>query len=168
MPHKRNPITCERISGMARLLRGYALSAMENQALWHERDISHSSVERVILPDATIGLHYMLYKAIPLIENLLVYPEALEKNLRLTRGLIFSQQVLLALAEAGMLREDAYRIVQKHAMDVWQGEGSLQEKISADDEVRAVLSDEKIANCFTLNKYTKNVDLIFERLGLQS
>lgn len=166
MPHKRNPITCERVAGMSRLLRGYAMAGFENQALWHERDITHSSVERVILPDATIALDYMLSKMKGLVEHLLVYPENMLRNINSTRGLIFSQQVLLALTKKGMLREDAYRIVQEYAMRVWREDVQLRELLDADPEVRALLSDEMLDACFDLSAGVRHVDMIFERLGL--
>ena len=166
MPHKRNPITCERVAGMARILRGYALGAFENQALWHERDITHSSVERVILPDATIALDYMLAKMKGIVENFFVYPENMLRNLNGTRGLIFSQQLLLALTKKGMLREDAYRIVQGHAMRVWREEVHLRELAGADPEITGLLTDEEIDACFDVSRGTKHVDMIFDRLGL--
>lgn len=166
MPHKRNPITCERVAGMARLLRGYALSAMENQALWHERDITHSSVERVILPDATIALDYMLAKMLGIIERMVVYPENMMRNLNGTHGLIFSQQVLLALTKKGMLREDAYRIVQGHAMRVWKERVELKDLFLEDPEVMELLSEDELNHCFDVQASLKNVDLIFERLEL--
>jgi adenylosuccinate lyase len=166
MPHKRNPITCERVAGMARIIRGYAQAAMENQALWHERDITHSSVERVIVPDATTALDYMLNKLIDILDKLLVYPENMQRNLELTRGLLFSQQVLLALTKAGMLREDAYRVVQKHAMEVWRGNETLYDLLAADKEVAEFLSGEALRSCFSMNPYLRHVDTIFSRIGL--
>lgn len=166
MPHKRNPITCERVAGMARLLRGYAMSAMENQALWHERDITHSSVERVILPDATIALDYMIDKTIGIVSRMFVYPENMLRNLNGTRGLIFSQQVLLALTKKGMLREDAYAIVQGHAMRVWREEIHLKDLFLADEQVMALLTPEELDGCFDPTHSLRNVDLIFVRLGL--
>ncbi|MCZ7555803.1 MAG: adenylosuccinate lyase [Bacteroidia bacterium] len=166
MPHKRNPITCERVAGMARILRGYALAAFENQALWHERDITHSSVERVILPDATIALDYMLAKMKGIVEKLLVYPDNMLRNINGTRGLIFSQQVLLALTKGGMLREEAYRIVQGHAMRVWREDVHLRTLLEGDPEVRALLSDQILDQCFDPTAGMKHVDMIFERLGL--
>lgn len=168
MPHKRNPITCERVAGMARLLRGYATAGFENQALWHERDITHSSVERVILPDATIALDYMLAKMKHIVENFLVYPEHMLRNLNGTRGLIFSQQVLLALTKKGMQREDAYRIVQEHAMRVWKEDVLLRDLVSADLEVTAFLNEAEIDACFDVSRGTRHVDMIFQRLGLVS
>ncbi|MFZ1730586.1 MAG: adenylosuccinate lyase [Bacteroidota bacterium] len=166
MPHKRNPITCERVAGMARLLRGYATAGFENQALWHERDITHSSVERVILPDATIALDYMLAKMKHIVENFFVYPENMLRNLNGTRGLIFSQQVLLSLTKKGMQREDAYRIVQAHAMRVWKEDVNLRDLVNADPEVTAVLDEADLDVCFDVSRGTKHVDMIFERLGL--
>lgn len=166
MPHKRNPITCERVAGMARLLRGYALGAFENQALWHERDITHSSVERVILPDATIALDYMLAKMKGIVENFFVYPDNMLRNLNGTRGLIFSQQLLLALTKKGMQREDAYRIVQGHAMRVWREDVHLRDLATSDPEITALLGEEEIDACFDVSRGTKHVDMIFARLGL--
>ncbi len=166
MPHKRNPITCERVAGMARLLRGYALDGFENMSLWHERDITHSSVERVILPDATIALDYMLAKMTGIIETMSVYPENMLRNLNATQGLINSQRVLLALTKAGMLREEAYRIVQTHAMAAWKERKDFRAMILEDKEIGAVLSKEKILACFDMKESVANVDMIFERLGL--
>lgn len=166
MPHKRNPITCERVAGMARLLRGYATAGFENQALWHERDITHSSVERVILPDATIALDYMLARMKHIVENFFVYPDHMLRNLNGTRGLIFSQQVLLALTRKGMQREDAYRIVQGHAMRVWKEDVQLRDLVGADPEVTALLDTEELDACFDVTRGTTHVDMIFERLGL--
>jgi len=166
MPHKRNPITCERVAGMSRLLRGYAIAGFEDQSLWHERDITHSSVERVILPDATIALDYMLAKMKDIVEKFFVYPENMMKNLNGTRGLIFSQQLLLALTKKGMLREDAYAIVQEHAMHVWKEDVHLRELAEGDSRIRELLSDEDIEACFDVERGTRHVDMIFERLGL--
>lgn len=166
MPHKRNPITCERVAGMSRLLRGYAIAGFEDQSLWHERDITHSSVERVILPDATIALDYMLAKMKNIVEKFFVYPENMMNNLNGTRGLIFSQQLLLALTKKGMLREDAYAIVQEHAMRVWKEDVHLRDLAEADSRIRELLSDEDIEACFDLERGTRHVDMIFERLGL--
>lgn len=166
MPHKRNPITCERVAGMARLLRGYAQAGFENQALWHERDITHSSVERVILPDATIALDYMLAKMKGIVETFFVYPENMLKNLNGTRGLIFSQQLLLALTRNGMLREDAYRIVQGHAMRVWKEDVHLRDLALADEEILAVIDRETIDGCFEVDRGLRHVDMMFTRLGL--
>jgi adenylosuccinate lyase len=164
MPHKRNPIGCENLSGLARIVRSYVQAALENVPLWHERDISHSSVERVILPDATILCDTMLARLTGILDGLLVYPEAMRANLEKTRGLVFSQAVLLALARAGMTREDAYRIVQTHAMAVWRGEGSFRERLAADPEVRRVLSDAELAGCFDPERSLRHVDVIYERV----
>src|SRR5208283_1136354 len=140
MPHKRNPVTCEQISGLARVVRANAQAAFENIALWHERDISHSSVERVILPDSTILTDYLLDKTTQLVDKLMVYPERMRRNLEMTRGLVYSGQLLLDLAAAGMLREQAYRIVQGHAMRAWEEESDFRAAIEADPEIRAVLT----------------------------
>ncbi|MDT8325030.1 MAG: adenylosuccinate lyase [Bacteroidota bacterium] len=166
MPHKRNPITCERVAGMARLLRGYAQAGFENQALWHERDITHSSVERVILPDATITLDYMLAKMKNIVETFLVYPENMLRNLNGTRGLIFSQQLLLALTRNGMLREEAYRIVQAHAMRVWKEDVHLRDLAMEDENILAVIDRETIEACFEVDRGLRHVDMMFRRLGL--
>jgi len=166
MPHKRNPITCERVAGMARLLRGYAQAGFENQALWHERDITHSSVERVILPDATIALDYMLAKMKNIVETFFVYPENMLRNLNGTRGLIFSQQLLLELTRNGMLREDAYRIVQGHAMRVWKEDVHLRDLALGDEDILAVIDSDTIEGCFDVDRGLKHVDMMFDRLGL--
>jgi adenylosuccinate lyase len=166
MPHKRNPITCEQICGLARVVRSNVQAAFENIALWHERDISHSSVERVILPDSTILADYLLAKTTNLVANMRVYPERMRRNLELTRGLIFSGQVLLDLAAAGMLRETAYRVVQGHAMKSWEEGTDFRAAIEADPAVRAVLKPEQIAHSFSLERQLRNVDRIFERLGI--
>jgi adenylosuccinate lyase len=166
MPHKRNPITCERIAGLARVLRGNAQAAMENVALWHERDITHSSVERVVIPDSCILLDYMLALTIDVVDRLLVYPENMLKNLHRTHGLIFSQSVLLALTKRGMKREDAYRIVQTCAMDVWQSGKEFKDLLLAEPAVRDVLGVDGVEALFDLNKSIKNVDVIFARAGL--
>ncbi|MDH7515685.1 MAG: adenylosuccinate lyase [Bacteroidota bacterium] len=166
MPHKRNPITCERIAGMSRLLRGYALAGLENQALWHERDITHSSVERVILPDATITLDYMIAKMRTILENLLVYPGNMTRNLQATRGLIFSQQVLLKLIGKGMSREDAYRVVQEHAMHAWRENIEFRDLLADDPAITAILTPQDIDECFDIHRMLARVDEILERLGL--
>jgi len=167
MPHKRNPITVERISGMARLLRGNALAAMENVALWHERDISHSSVERVIFPDSTITLDYMLSKFVNIMENLLVYPENMKKNLEKTHGLIFSQRVLLALVEDhGLSREKAYEVVQRNAMQCWQTGVDFRQLLLADPEVAAIMSEEEIYKIFDYGYHLKHVDDVYKRFDL--
>ncbi len=166
MPHKRNPITCERIAGLSRVLRGNALAAMENVALWHERDITHSSVERVIIPDSCILLDYMLALMTDVIDRLLVYPENMMRNLERTHGLIFSQSVLLALTQKQMKREDAYRVVQAAAMEVWQTGKDFKELLLANSEVMRVLNRQEIEALFDLKKSIRNVDYIFERVGL--
>jgi adenylosuccinate lyase len=164
MPHKRNPITCEQISGLARVVRANAQTAYENVALWHERDISHSSAERVIIPDSTILTDYLLAKTANLIEKLMVYPQRMLKNLESTGGLIFSGQLLLDLTEAGMLREDAYRLVQKHAMNAWQNDLVFRDLVAQEPEITSKLSAEKLAKTFDLNRQLKNVDAIFARV----
>lgn len=164
MPHKRNPVLSENLTGLARLMRGYAVSALENVPLWHERDISHSSVERVIGPDATICLDFMLNRAIGLIDNLVVYPENMMRNLNLMRGLIFSQRVLLKLATAGASREKAYELVQRNAMKVWEQGKDFQEELLADNEVRGFLPEDEIREAFDLNYHLKHVNTIFTRV----
>ncbi|MCG3118608.1 MAG: Adenylosuccinate lyase [bacterium] len=174
MPHKRNPITCERIAGLARLLRGNAMTALENVALWHERDISHSSAERVILPDSTILLDYMLHQFTRVVRDLQVYPDNMRRNLERTGGLIFSQQVLLALAQKGMTREEAYRHVQELAMAVWTDlsaagkPAGFQERLRSDKTIRQYLNEDEIHQCFDLNKNLRHVDTIYQRLGLHA
>ena len=164
MPHKKNPITSEQISGLARVLRGNAQAAFENVALWHERDISHSSVERVIFPDSTILTDYLLAKTTDLIDRLLVYPERMKKNLESTGGLIFSGQLLLDLAEAGMLREEAYRLVQSHAMRAWKEDLNFREEVGRDAKIAALLSPEKLEKTFDYTRQLGNVDAIFKRV----
>jgi len=164
MPHKKNPITSEQISGLARVLRGNAQAALENIALWHERDISHSSVERVIFPDSTILVDYLLAKTTDLIDRLLVYPERMKKNLESTGGLIFSGQLLLDLAEAGMLREDAYRLVQSHAMRAWKEDLVFRDEVARDKAITMLLSTEKLAKTFDYTRQLGNVDAIFKRV----
>jgi len=164
MPHKRNPVLSENLTGLARMVRAYALPAMENVALWHERDISHSSVERMIGPDATVTLDFALARLTGLIENLVVYPENMEKNLNKFRGLVHSQRVLLALTQAGVSREDSYRLVQRNAMKVWEQGADFLEELLADKDVRAALSEEEIREKFDLGYHTKHVDTIFKRV----
>lgn len=164
MPHKRNPVTCEQICGLARVVRGNVQAAYENISLWHERDISHSSVERVILPDSCILTDYLLAKTIWLVEGMRVNPERMLRNLNLTQGLIFSGQLLLDLTAAGMLREKAYKLVQSHAMRSWETETDFRAAISADPEVQAHLSPEKIAEAFTMDRQLANVGKIFARV----
>lgn len=164
MPHKRNPIVSERITGLARILRSNAMAALENVALWHERDISHSSVERVIVPDSCILLYYMLNKMNSLINNLIIYPENMLKNLNLTRGLIFSQTVLLKLTSKGVTREDSYSIVQSAAMEVWNNkEKNLYDEFLDKEEILKYLSKDELSGIFNNNKMLKNVDFIFSR-----
>ncbi len=164
MPHKKNPITSEQISGLARVLRGNAQAAFEDIALWHERDISHSSVERVIFPDSTILADYLLAKTTDLIDRLLVYPERMKKNLESTGGLIFSGQLLLDLAEAGMMREDAYRLVQSHAMRAWKEDLNFREEVAKDEKITSLLSPEKLGKTFDYTRQLGNVDAIFKRV----
>ena len=164
MPHKKNPITSEQISGLARVLRGNAQAAFENIALWHERDISHSSVERVIFPDSTILVDYLLAKTTDLIDRLLVYPERMIKNLESTGGLIFSGQLLLDLAEAGMLREDAYRVVQSHAMRAWKEDLVFRDEVAKDAAISGLLTPEKLDRTFDYSRQLGNVDAIFKRV----
>jgi adenylosuccinate lyase len=166
MPHKRNPITAERISGMARLLRGNALAAMENVALWNERDISHSSVERVIIPDSTITLHYMLVKFISMMKNLLVYPANMEKNLERTGGLLFSQRVLLALVNKGLTREKAYDLVQRNAMEAWHNNLEFRGLIMMDPDITAALSYDEINQLFDYSYHLRRINEIYRRFGL--
>jgi adenylosuccinate lyase len=164
MPHKRNPVTCEQICGLARVVRANAQAAFENVALWHERDISHSSVERVILPDSTVLADYLLAKTTQLIDQLLVYPERMRRNLDMTHGLVFSGQLLLDLAAAGMLRESAYRIVQRHAMEAWENESDFRKAVDADPEIARVLTPAQIAESFSLERQLRNIDKIFARV----
>jgi adenylosuccinate lyase len=164
MPHKKNPITSEQISGLARVLRGNAQAALEDIPLWHERDISHSSVERVIFPDSTILADHLLAKTTDLIDRLLVYPERMKKNLELTGGLIFSGRLLLDLAEAGMMREDAYRLVQSHAMRAWKEDLNFREEVARDPAITKLLSPEKLEKTFDYTRQLGNVDAIFRRV----
>ena len=164
MPHKKNPITSEQISGLARVLRGNAQAAFENVPLWHERDISHSSVERIIFPDSTILVDYLLAKTADLIDRLLVYPDRMKKNLEGTGGLIFSGQLLLDLAEAGMLREDAYRLVQSHAVRSWKEDLVFSDEVAKDPAITKLLSAEKLAKTFDYTRQLGNVDAIFKRV----
>jgi adenylosuccinate lyase len=164
MPHKRNPITSENICGLARVMRGNAQVALENVALWHERDISHSSAERVILPDTTILADYLLDRSATLIERLLVYPARMLKNLESTNGLVFSGQLLIDLAAAGMSREDAYRLVQGHAMDAWTNDLNFRTLIEADPEINQRMSPEKIAAAFDVRRQLTNIDEVFARV----
>ena len=167
MPHKKNPIACERITGMSRLLRGWAVAAMEDIPLWHERDISHSSVERVILPDATIGLDYMLQTMTGVLRGLVVYPERMRANLESTRGVSASGQVLLALMRAGLSRRQAYEIVQRCALAAWRNGHHFTEVLLKDPRIRNVLSPAQIRKCVSPERHLKYVDRIFKRVGLQ-
>lgn len=164
MPHKRNPIISERICGLARLIRSNSIAALENVALWHERDISHSSVERVIIPDSCIALNYILELSIKLIKNLIIYPDNMIKNVNLTRGLIFSQTFLLKFIEKGITREEAYKIVQDAAMTVWKNpDTNLKNELLKSDEVKKYLTEKEIEETFSFDKMLKNVDIIFQR-----
>ncbi|MFD1708235.1 adenylosuccinate lyase [Siminovitchia sediminis] len=166
MPHKRNPIASENMAGMARVIRGYMVTAYDNVPLWHERDISHSSAERIILPDATIGLNYMLSRFGNVVKNLTVYPENMSKNMDKTLGLIFSQQVLLALIDKGLSREEAYDTVQPKAMEAWEKQVSFKKLMHEDETVQQMLSQNEIEACFDPRYHLKHVDAIYERLGL--
>jgi len=163
MPHKKNPILCERLTGMARLMRSYAQVAFENMALWHERDISHSSAERYILPDSTMTIYYMLEKARYLIENLKVFEDKVKKNIDITQGLVYSQRILLALVKAGMSREEAYTLVQKYALECWETGESFKERVRSDEKVRQLITEEKFEELFRPDYYLRNIDKIYER-----
>jgi|SRR5690625_1807007 len=167
MPHKRNPIGSENMTGMARVMRGYMSTAYDNVALWHERDISHSSAERIILPDATIALNYMLNRFKNIVENLTIYPENMRRNIDATHGVIFSQRVLLALIDQGMVREEAYSIVQPKAMEAWQRQVSFKSLIEQDERITEKLTQREIDDCFDHTYHLKNVDAIFDRIGLE-
>ncbi len=166
MPHKRNPIGSENMTGMARVIRGYMMTAYENVPLWHERDISHSSAERVIIPDATIALNYMLHRFNGIVKNLTVFPERMKSNMDKTFGLIFSQRVLLALIDTGMSREKAYDLVQPKAMEAWEKAVPFRSLIEVEEEITTVLSAEKLDECFDYTQHLANVDLVFNRIGL--
>ncbi len=166
MPHKRNPVSSEQISGLCRVVRVSALAALENMPLWHERDISHSSAERVIVPDSTILIDYLIHQLIRIIRDLHVYPRNMEKNMERTYGLIYSQKVLLTLVDKGMFREMAYEIVQKKAMEAWEKGTGFKELLENDPDVKAVLTKEELDSCFDPQVQLKRVDLIFDRLGL--
>ncbi|MBF0388312.1 MAG: adenylosuccinate lyase [Candidatus Omnitrophica bacterium] len=167
MPHKRNPVTCERICGLARILKANASIGLDNIALWHERDISHSSAERIILPDSTIALDYMLNKFIPLIDGLLVYPKNMINSLQITRGLIYSQRCLLELMRKGLARSEAYEIIQSAAMQVWQETSDFRDVLNRDRRVRKYLSKEEIDACFDIKYYIKHRDYVFKRVGIK-
>jgi adenylosuccinate lyase len=166
MPHKRNPIGSENISGLSRVIRGHMISAYENVPLWHERDISHSSVERVILPDATILLNYMLNRFGNIVKNLTVFPDNMKRNMERTFGLIYSQRVLLKFIDKGLSREEAYDTVQPKAMQAWEEQRSFRAILEEDPKVTGLLSKEELDDCFDYSWHIKNVDTIFERVGL--
>ena len=166
MPHKRNPVACEQVSGLARLLRSYAQAGLENIPLWHERDISHSSVERVILPDATILSDYLLVRFREIIEGLRVYPDRMRHNLELTQGLVFSEAVMLSLVDKGLSREEAYRLVQRHAMQAWESRQPFKPLLLADPEIRRHLSAAEVENCCDLGYHLRHLEEIFARVGL--
>jgi adenylosuccinate lyase len=167
MPHKRNPIRSERIGGLARVLRSYTVAALENCALWHERDISHSSVERMMLPDCSVTLHFMLREMAEVVKGLGVYPQNMVRNMNLYGGVVFSQRVLLALVESGLAREEAYRIVQRNAHTAWNTEGGdFRANLAADADVTARLSSEQLADCFSTDLHQANLAVIWERLGI--
>ncbi|CAH0180758.1 MULTISPECIES: adenylosuccinate lyase [Peribacillus] len=166
MPHKRNPIGSENMTGIARVIRGYMMTAYENVPLWHERDISHSSAERIILPDATIALNYMLNRFSNIVKNLTVYPENMKRNMDRTLGLIFSQRVLLSLIDKGLVREEAYDTVQPKAMEAWELQVPFRSLIEKDDKITSLLTKEELDDCFDPTHHLKNVDVIFDRLGL--
>jgi adenylosuccinate lyase len=163
MPHKRNPIASENITGLARLIRSYVVPALENVPLWHERDISHSSVERVIIPDGCIAADYLFNRFADLVEGLVVYPERMAENLALTRGLVFSGTLLIALTDNGMKREDAYRVVQQHALAAWEGGATFFERVSGDSEISSCMSAEKLSDIFSIERHMAHVDFIFKR-----
>jgi adenylosuccinate lyase len=164
MPHKRNPILSERICGMARTVRANTIVGLENIALWHERDISHSSAERIVLPDSSAATDYILAKTVSLLDNLIVYPENMLKNLNLTRGLVFSGQLLLALTQKGVSREDAYVFAQRNAMRVWDENLDYKELVIKDADISSHLSEEEIARVFDVKHYLRNVDKVFKRV----
>ena len=166
MPHKRNPVSSENITGCARVLRGYMVSAYENVPLWHERDISHSSVERIILPDATILLDYMLHRFAGVMGNLVVYPENMKENMERTHGLVFSQRLLLMLIGKGLAREEAYDTVQPLAMKSWEERIPFRSLVEADERIAGILDPDEIDDAFDWDYHTRNVELIFRRAGL--
>jgi len=166
MPHKRNPELCERVCGLARLIRGNALTSMENVALWHERDISHSSTERVILPDSCLVLDYVLSTFTSVMKGLQVYPENMRRNLELTQGLVFSQRVLIALIDKGLSRQRAYELVQRNAMKAWEQKNTFLDLLKADTEVTAQLSESELGCLFDYGYFVRHVDKVFQRLGL--
>jgi adenylosuccinate lyase len=164
MPHKRNPVGCEQVAGLARLVRANALASLENVALWHERDISHSSVERVVVPDSFLALDHMLFRFTRIVKGLTVDEARMRRNLDLGRGLVFSGQLLLELTAKGMRREDAYRVVQGHAMEAWKSEGDFRQRVVEDPEIRRVLTEAEVAEVFRLERYLTHVDTVFARV----
>jgi adenylosuccinate lyase len=166
MPHKRNPEKCERISGLARVLRGHSVTALENVALWHERDISHSSTERIIFPDSCLALDYMLSLFTDIMDRLIVYPENMRENLERSYGLVFSQRVLLALIETGLSRQDAYRLVQRNAMRAWRERVPFRTLLEEDPDVAERLAGDKLDELFDYGFYLRNIGATFDRLGL--
>jgi adenylosuccinate lyase len=164
MPHKRNPVLTENLTGLSRVVRSAVIPALENVTLWHERDISHSSVERYIAPDATVTLDFALNRAASVVEQLVVYPERMQGNLDALGGLVFSQRVMLALTQKGMSREDAYAAVQRNAMEAWRGNASFLALSRADKEIRQFLSDDELVALFDMSYHTKHVDTIFKRV----
>jgi adenylosuccinate lyase len=167
MPHKRNPELCERVCGLARLIRGFSITAIENVALWHERDISHSSNERITLPDSCLALDYIFSLMIKIMRGLQVYPENMRRNLEVTQGLVFSQRVLLALIDKGLVRERAYELVQRNAMRSWKERTPFFDLLTSDPEVAKLLKKAELKTIFDYNYYTRHVDQIFARLGLE-
>jgi adenylosuccinate lyase len=166
MPHKRNPILCERVSGLARVIKANMNVALDDMTLWHERDISHSSAERVIFPDSTIALDYLLNRMVFIISNLIVYPENMEANIEKTGGLFYSQSLLLKLIEKGLTRERAYELVQDASMRVWKNEGSLRQLIESDAEAASKLSKDELDSIFSLDRYMKNIDAVYKKAGI--
>ena len=166
MPHKRNPELSERVCGLARLIRGHSVTALENVALWHERDISHSSAERLILPDSCLALDYILDLFTGVVNGLKVYPDRMWSNIESTRGLVFSQRTMLSLVEKGLSREQAYKLVQKHAMETWDHEADFRELVKSDAKVTAYMSSEELDTLFDYGYYLRYIDDIFQRLGL--
>jgi adenylosuccinate lyase len=164
MPHKRNPVLSENVTGLARMVRAYVTPALENVVLWHERDISHSSVERMIGPDATATLDFALARLASIVDKLVIYPANMKKNLERLGGLVHSQHVMIALTQKGVAREDAYRLVQRNAMRVWQGEGEFLSFLKADRDLRQHLSEVELAEMFEMNRHFKHVDTIFQRV----
>jgi adenylosuccinate lyase len=168
MPHKRNPVSCEQVAGLARLVRSNALAALENVALWHERDISHSSVERVVLPDSTCLVDYMLHQMTRILDGLQVYPERMRENMDRSFGLLFSQRVLLKLTDKGLPRQQAYELVQRNAMAAWRERTAFRDLLAADPDVMTHLSRQELDGCFDPAWYLRNIDAIYRRVGLAS